>query len=123
MGKKTIYVFGNEHLEGDGLAREVASLLPLSFSVVHCRSPDELLEEKGEILILDVVRNIKKPMLIEDISRLKTRKMVSLHDFDVGYFLALLRELDPNQKVKIIGIPPQGDRKEIAKKVIALAGG
>jgi len=50
-----LYVFGNEYLEQDSLARKVASYLD-DVELVHCRSPDELLEAEGEIIILDVAK-------------------------------------------------------------------
>jgi len=114
---KKIYVFGNEYLEEDKLSCEVSRHLE-GYKTIHCRSPDELLEaEEDEILILDVVKNIKEPIVIKDINKIKTNNMLSLHDFDVGYFLKLIREMGMNKKIKIIGIPPQGNIKEIAKKV------
>jgi len=121
MKRKTLYVFGNEHLEGDKLAREVASSLR-GFTVVHCRSPDELLGAEGDILILDVVKGIRKPMVIGDVSQLKTRKMMSLHDFDVGYFLTLMDGMGMGKKVKIVGIPQQGEKGKLAREVLALVG-
>lgn len=116
---KKIYVFGNEYLEEDKLAKEVSRHIE-GCKVVHCRSPDELLEaEEDEILILDVVKDIKKPIIIDDFSKIKTRNMLSLHDFDLGYFLKLMKEMGINKKIKIIGIPSKGDIKGIAKEVEA----
>jgi hypothetical protein len=114
---KKLYVFGNEHLEDDKLSREVSKYLG-DCKIVHCRSPDELLEaEEDEILILDVVKNIKEPIIIDDISQIRINKMLSLHDFDVGFFLNLMKNMGINKKIKIIGIPQQGNIKGIAKKV------
>lgn len=114
---KKLYVFGNEYLEGDKLSREVSEYLG-DCKIVHCRSPDELLEaEEDEIFILDVVKNIKEPVIIDDVNKIKTSKMVSLHDFDVGFFLNLIKEMGIDKKIKIIGIPQQGNVKEIAKMV------
>lgn len=116
-----VYVFGNEHLPEDRLALEVASLLG-EFEVRHCRSPDDLLDAEGDILILDVVKGIRNPMVIESISQLKTRNMVSLHDFDVGYVLTLMNSLGISKKIKILGIPQKGESKKLAKEVLALVG-
>ena len=117
---KKIYVFGNENLEEDKLSTGVGRLLSKKFKIIHCRSPDELLEaEEDEILILDVVKGIKGPIVIEDISQIKTNKMLSLHDFDLGFFLNLMKEMGINKKIKIIGVPAKGDIKEIAKRAEA----
>ena len=44
---------------------------------------------------------------------------MSLHDFDLGFFLSLMKELGINKKIKIIGIPENGNIKEIADGVKA----
>jgi hypothetical protein len=116
MNHKKIYVFGNEYLENDNFAGKVAGQLH-DVELVYCRSPDELLEAEGDITILDVVKNIKEPMMISDVSRLKVNNMMSLHDFDLGYFLNLMRELDMNKNIKIIGIPMNGIARDVAEKV------
>lgn len=119
MKKKTLYVFGNEHVGNDGFAQTIAKEMK-GFDVQHCRSPDDLLDAQGDILILDVVKGIQEPIVIEDISQLKTRKMVSLHDFDVGFFLNLMNGMGIGKKIKILGVPEQGNGKNLAKKVMAL---
>src|SRR3989344_2623653 len=119
MGMKNLYVFGNEYLEYDKFAREIAKQIK-NVNIINCRSPDELLEiNDNEILILDVVKDIKKTIIINNISQIKTRKLMSLHDFDLGFFLSLMKELGINKKIKIIGIPENGDIKEIADGVKA----
>ena len=115
---KDLYVFGNEHLEFDSLAREISDFLKEEFNIIHCRSPDDLLDaEENEILILDVVKGIEKPVVIEDISQLKTNKMTTMHDFDLGFFLNLMKELGINKKIKIIGVPQRGNKSDILEKV------
>ncbi len=117
---KKIYVFGNEHLEDDRLSRDIGRLLNKKFKIVNCRSPDELLEAgEEEILLLDVVDGIKEPIIISDIRQIKANKMLSLHDFDLGFFLNLMEEMGIKKKIKIIGVPSKGDIKEIAKKAEA----
>ena len=116
--KKSVFVFGNEFLEGDNFAFKVGKKMENKFNMVYCRSPDEILEcNNKNIVILDVIKNIDKPVIIEDISRLNTRKIISLHDFDVAFFLNLMKGIGIKKNIKIVGIPPKGSVDEIAKEV------
>jgi hypothetical protein len=113
---KNIYVFGNEYLHEDRISREISNYLKCG--IVHCRSPEDLLEANdGEVLILDVVKNIKDPVIITSSKQIKTRKMLSLHDFDLGFFLNLMERMGINRKIRIIGVPSEGNAQELAKKV------
>ncbi|HLC50222.1 MAG TPA: hypothetical protein VJI97_02235 [Candidatus Nanoarchaeia archaeon] len=114
---KTLYVFGNEFLDDDKLAGIVSNNLKGNFKVERCRSPDDLLDAGKEIVILDVVKGIKEPIIIKDISKIKSRNLMSLHDFDLGFFLKLMEGMGINKKIKIIGIPQKGNAKDIAKEV------
>ena len=117
---KKLYVFGNEYLEGDNFALKISKSLK-SHEIVYCTSPDDLLSaDEKEIVILDVVKGIKKTILIEDIKQISTRKIISLHDFDVGFFLSLMQGMGINKKIKIIGVPQQGNEKKTANEVAAL---
>ncbi|MBR9699163.1 hypothetical protein GOV09_01760 [Candidatus Woesearchaeota archaeon] len=115
---KTIYVFGNEFLAEDSFARKTSEYLN-DVHLIHCRSPDDLLEADGEITILDVVKGIEKPIIITDVNQLQTRDIISLHDFDLSFFLTLLQNMGIGKNIKIIGIPMQGDAQKMAQEVEA----
>ena len=120
-----ILCFGNPYLEEDNLAIQVADLIIAEkvpgIEIIKCISPDEILSYLGKaFIILDVVKDAKDVMLIDDIEKLKSGSIVSLHDFDLGFFLKLMKETGKIGKVRIIGIPQQGDIKDIKKKVITL---
>ncbi len=112
---KTLYVFGNEYLAEDNFALKIANYMDAT--IIHCRNPDDLLYIEGDITILDVVKNIKKPMLITDINQLKSRNIISLHDFDLGFFLKLMKGLGIEKNIRIIGIPMAGDIESISAEV------
>lgn len=119
---KKIYVFGNEYLVEDNFAGIVAKdLLNIrqDIEIIHCTSPDDLLEATGDIIILDVVKNIQSPMIIKDISQLKVNKIITMHDFDLGFFLNLLKSVDDQRNITIIGLPMTGDASRIAEEVYA----
>ncbi len=116
---KRVYVFGNEYLADDSLAKRVAARIS-GIDFVRCTSPDELLDAQEEdIVILDVVKDASEVMVINDISRLKTRSLVSLHDFDLAFFLKLMQGMGINKNIRIIGIPSVGNPELLAKKVKA----
>jgi len=118
---KRLFVFGNKHLKNDSFAVQVGQRIKETrkdIDVVHCQSPFALLEfSQEEMAILDVVANADRPTLIEDVSRIKTSNLVSLHDFDLGFFLSLMREMGTAKKIKIIGVPRHGNIEEVAKEV------
>jgi Ni,Fe-hydrogenase maturation factor len=106
-------VFGNEYLEGDGFALDVARKLNIEYR--HIRNPDELFWIEGPVTILDVVRGLDAPQLIAT-SQLKKRGVLTAHDFDVASVLTLKEKLDLGC-VRIIGIPQTGDAEHIAHEV------
>lgn len=106
-------VFGNEHVPGDGFALDVARELKVEYR--HIRHPDELFWLEGPVTILDVVRGLDVPRIIEP-SQLKTRGVLTAHDFDVGFVLTLMEKLDLGD-VRIIGVPQDGDAHAIAREV------
>ena len=106
-------VFGNEHVPGDGFALAVARELNVEYR--HIRNPDELLWLEGAVTILDVVSGLSEPRRIT-IPELRTRSVLTAHDFDVGFFLTLMEKLDLGD-VRIIGIPQAGDTRGTASEV------
>src|SRR3989338_6038751 len=119
---KTLYVFGNKYLEDDAfandVAKEIAKTAEKGLEIKLCAHPEILLDaEEDELLILDVVKNIKKPILMTEVSQLKARKLISFHDFDVSFVLQLMKNMGTDKKIKIIGIPQKGDAKKIAHEV------
>ncbi len=117
----TVLCFGNEAIKEDSLAKEIADELKIdNVKFVKCNSVEDILSYSGEIYIMDVVKGLKKAALIDDISKIKANKMVSLHDFDLGFFLRLMKEMGKIKKVNIIGIPMNGSKEEIKKQVTRL---
>ena len=115
---KKLFVFGNEYLSGDSFALEVADLLKDECEIIHCRSPEDLLDvDDEEIIILDVVRGVERPVLITDVDKIKTRSLISLHDFDLGFFIKLMRKIGIKKIVRILGVPESGDSLNIANRV------
>ncbi len=106
-----IIVLGNEFIEEDSLAKKIFSDRE---KVIFVNDSFQLMEEvKGEdeIVIIDVVSNLKE-MKVIGIDDLASGSILSAHDFDAGMVLKLLKP-----DVKIIGIPIGMDEKEAREKV------
>ncbi len=114
-----IYAFGNEFIESDSLAKELASkLLFRGYEVVFADKPDVLFDERKAV-ILDVAENISSPILIDKPEQIKTSKVLSLHDLDLANYIKLLSLLH-NFEFKLIAIPYKGNKEKILNKVISL---
>jgi len=105
-----ILVFGNPLVEKDNLALKLIPKLKKEFPKIEFKhlDPNENLESEikdGKLVILDVVEGIDKIMIINDIDKLKVDKIYSMHDFDLGYNLKLLKKIGKLDSVEIIGLP------------------
>ena len=115
-----IYAFGNEFLENDFLAKEIVDSIDIKgVEFVKANDPSEIFLEEDRIIILDVVEGINDVILIDDLDQLKSGSINSLHDFDLGYFLKLMKSIDQIKNVIIIGIPMNGDKDVIVRDVIS----
>ena len=116
---KKVLVFGNPLIEEDNMAVKLALELKLpSVEFVLCDSFSQLLDyNEEELVILDVVENLKKTTLIEDLDKLNLTKSLTTHDFDLGFNLKLMKALGRIKEFKIIGIPQKGDKEEIKKGI------
>ncbi len=104
--KKKIFVFGNEYFEGDETAKALAKMITTSkFEFVFAESPNEILNSEDELIILDVVKDINRVKIIEDIDDLVLENSLTCHDLDLGFYLKLLKQTGKINSVKIIGIP------------------
>lgn len=111
-----ILVFGNPLLKEDNMAILVAKELKLK-NIVFCERAEQLMQYSDDLIILDVIKGLKEVKVLKDINKIKEFNMKSLHDFDVGYFLKLLKAMGRVGKVKIIGIPISGDKEKIKNDV------
>lgn len=119
-----VLCFGNEFLESDRLAKEIASDLSVpGVEFVFCKDPAEIMDYAGEgrIIILDVAKGIDEVIVVDDIEKIKTRNIASLHDFDLGFFLKLIEKAGwgVRDKIRIICVPMElaGDNKKDKEKI------
>ncbi len=116
----TIYIFGNPLLTFDNLPIRLKPKLEKAFPDINfiIQDPNENLHpENGELFIIDTVEGIKDVILIEDLDQIKNDPKYSMHDFDLGFNLKLLKKIGALQKVKIIGVPMEMNEKTALKKI------
>jgi Ni,Fe-hydrogenase maturation factor len=120
-----ILVFGNPLVAEDSLAIKVAKELQKELpgvQFVHFDTMEDLEKEGPKIIVLDVAKGITKTAMVEP-GQLEMQKIVSLHDFDVAWNIALLKKLGKLKEAKIIALPwsgKVGECKKDAKKLIVL---
>jgi Ni,Fe-hydrogenase maturation factor len=103
-----VLVFGNPLLKQDSIPIKLLPKLKQKFPNIEFKEidPTEDLDKQGKnLIILDTVQNIDKVTIINDIEKLHTNKIYSMHDFDLALNLKLLKKLNKINSVKIIGIP------------------
>ncbi|MEM3373713.1 MAG: hypothetical protein QXE31_00685 [Candidatus Woesearchaeota archaeon] len=104
-----IYVFGNLLYEKDSLPIKLIHLLKKEFPKIEFIEFEptegiETLKEKN-LIIIDTIQGINDVVLFKEIEKIKTESIVSLHDFDLGYNLKLLKKFGLIENVFIIGVP------------------
>jgi len=120
MKKKKVHIFGNPLLDFDNLPIKLSPKLEKLFPELNfvIADPSENLEPiNKELIIIDTVENIKNVILIDDIEKLKTSKIYSLHDFDLAFNLKLLKKIGKLKKVNIFGVPMSGNEREILEQL------
>lgn len=116
---KKILVFGNPYLKEDNLAVKIAKKLDMpGIEVEHCTNPDDLLNyELENAIILDVAKGIDKVDIFDDIDSLEFSVIFSLHDFDLSFFLKIMKETGKVKEITIIGVPQGYDEERALREV------
>lgn len=123
---KTIYLLGNPLIEQDAsplrLQQKLQTAVP-QFQFVHL-DPTENFPQEEHLILIDTVLDIKKVALFTegDLDKIKSSPSYSLHDFDLAFQLKLSKKLGTIKKFTILGIPSQGNEKEILnhlKKILS----
>ena len=116
-----ILCFGNECVKGDDIALKLVDSWEIKgVEFVKCQSLQDLEYVNDDVAIIDTVLGIKEVEIIDNIDDLQLGKMYSLHDFDLGFHLKLMKELGKIKSVKIIGVPMSMDFEEIKKSMSSL---
>lgn len=114
---KYVLCFGNSYIESDGLVVNLVEDFKVEgCEFICCRSPEEILNYADkDFVLLDVAKGINSITLIDDVNKLNFKSMVSIHDFDLNFFLKLYDKLD--KKVRIIAVPVGYDVEKLKKEI------
>lgn len=119
--RKKIFIFGNPLLPFDSLPIKLAPRLQAAmpeFEFTIADPNDNLKPLNKELFIIDTIEGINEVTVIDDIDKIKTEKIYSLHDFDLGYNLKLLQKLGELERAIIIGVPMEGDEEKIFDQLL-----
>ena len=105
---KTIYYFGNPDVQNDNVIFKLIPLLRKEFPKIEFikKDPNEDLSFDSKYpIILDTAQGIEKAELITDLDSIQLTKSTTMHDFDLGFNLKLLKKLGKIKSVAIIAVP------------------
>ena len=107
-----LILFGNPAIQSDSLALKVGEKLKNDFETTHLGSPFDLLARIendpkffDDAVILDVAHGIDEPKLFQDLDKLRTIRLGSLHDFDMAFFIKLLNRVGKLEPPRILALP------------------
>ena len=121
--KKRILVLGNPLLKEDSAALQLIPFLEGEFLEIEFVEfmPEDGLENEGRNpVILDIVKGIKKPTIIDNFEHLTSGKLFSPHDFGLAENLLLLKKMGKIDSFIVIGIPYGWDAEKALPKIIML---
>ena len=109
---RQIFCFGNQFIQGDEVAHEIGKLIKSgNFKIINANSPNEVLNARDDIIILDVAKGIDDVSLINNIDNLQLINSITCHDMDLAFHLKLMKTTGQINKINIIAIP-YGTKKE-----------
>jgi len=120
-----VLVFGNALVKQDNLALRLIPKLQKAFPEIEFKDFDPTENLEDEILgfklkILDVVEGIDKVIKITDLNQLRTDKVYSMHDFDLGFNLKLLEKIGKLKEVEIIGLPQNMSESKALREIMEM---
>lgn len=76
--------------------------------------------EGVEWWIIDAVKGIDRVRLITEADLLEVKKRLSMHDYDLGMHLTLLKKIHPELRLRIIGVPIGSKPDEVMPEITRL---
>ncbi|MCX6816043.1 MAG: hypothetical protein NT120_04295 [Candidatus Aenigmarchaeota archaeon] len=112
--KKIVYVSGNPLVREDSIPLRIMPKLQEKFPNIEFRElePTDNMPEEERLNIIDTIIGIDNVTVVKDIDKIVTGKVYSLHDFDLGFNLKLMKKMGKLKSVSIIGVPPHIDEEK-----------
>lgn len=120
---RIVSVFGNPDLEPDALPLSLIPMLSARFPNItfeHVDPNEECVPPENPWYIIDAVKGIDTVTLITEDDLLVIKKRLTMHDYDLGMHLVLLKKIHSELKLRIIGVPFEVKVKEAAGQVIEM---
>ncbi len=118
---KKIYVLGNSLVDKDSLPLKIVGELRKVFPKIIFEEidPTENLPEEENLVLIDSIVGIDKVRVLslEDLDKVELSPQCSVHDFDLGFQLKLMKKLGKVKDVKIVGIPANYDEKKAIEEI------
>jgi hypothetical protein len=115
-----IYLVGNLLLKEDSLPLQLKDYLIDKFPQFEFieADPNENFIPEDDALIIDTVVGVDKIKLFDSLDEFTSHRLISPHDYDLGFHLQLLFKLKKIKHVKILGIPSGYPLAEAKLKVL-----
>lgn len=119
---KKIYILGNKLDPRDKKALLLLPTLKKQFpeiEFVHFDPTEEITDRlRMNLTIIDTVAGIKKVTIYKTLKNFERAGGLSVHDFDLYFFLGLLQKLNKLKKITIIGIPQNARISDLKKEIV-----
>ena len=123
--KQTYLLFGNPLIEKDNLALKLLPKLKKLFpkiNFIECDSTENIEKYGKHLNIIDVSPGIDEINTFnleneKNLEKLNTAKIFSMHDFDLGYNLKLLKKIGLIESAKIICLPMEMNEDKVLGKI------
>jgi Ni,Fe-hydrogenase maturation factor len=113
-----VLVLGNPLVDSDSLALKLLPSLKERFPNIEFEEADPAdIDLEQDPIVIDVAKNVKKVVLIDDAKRLQSDDALSIHGLGLAEMLSLMETAGRKVSVKIICVPEKMSPKLALEKI------
>ena len=114
-----IYAVGNPLIDKDSLPIRLLPHLKNIFKDISFAEldPSETFPKEEHLILIDSVLNLKEIKILKDIDKIEIQSSCSLHDFDLGFNLKLMKKMGWIKHASVICLPVSIDENEALNKL------